>query len=565
MALIPSYRHRPHTGRAAAGSSSRRGRATALAGAFTALLLALCGCNDMNSEPSGTYNENDFWTSVDKAQYMLNMVYNQHYSAAMMWSDETVSDNLIHTRDYSDERTIRDGNAETTTGIFASTWKDMYAGIKTANMFIDHIDQLKADAGVKRSMKAQARYLRAWMFFRLTSLYGDIPYFTNDVTAAEAKRLSRTPHAQVMIALHNELNNIIAQLPRRDDLSDDERGQVTCGAAVMLQARAYLYDADWPNVEKYCRMLMQQQDVYGHYALYPDYQGLFTQDAEYNEEIIADYEYAPRVRLWGEMYDMAPLSAGARVNGRAPTESLVDAYLMLDGKDASASALYDAGKPYANRDPRLTGTVVYDRYDWSNNVHDGTTGKTIYTNPDARDNTDAFAGLNKNQTATGYYVRKYYDARHEDRLYSAINIITMRYADVLLMYAEAMNEQGRMSREVWDATIRPIRRRAGFTAATALDYPADLGQGGMRQLIRRERRCELALEGLRWYDIKRWRIGKQCLEGYVLGARFINHYTENIRLDRYVFNEDRDYLWSVPQSQMDINPNLKPNNPGYNE
>ena len=85
----------------------------------------------------------------------------------------------------------------------------------------------------------------------------------------------------------------------------------------------------------------------------------------------------------------------------------------------------------------------------------------------------------------------------------------------------------------------------------------------MRLLIRRERRCELALEGLRWFDIKRWRIGKECLDGYVLGARFLNNYTENIRLDLYIFDNARDYLWSVPQTQMDINPHLKPNNPGY--
>ena len=78
------------------------------------------------------------------------------------------------------------------------------------------------------------------------------------------------------------------------------------------------------------------------------------------------------------------------------------------------------------------------------------------------------------------------------------------------------------------------------------------------------RRIDQVFTGTRWFDIKRWRIGKQCLDGYVLGARFINNNTENIRLDKYIFDENRDYLWSVPQTQMDINPNLMPNNPGYN-
>ena len=77
----------------------------------------------MDTSPSSTYPEDQFWTSIEKAQYMLNMVYNQHYSAGTMWSDETLTDNLIHARDFSNERTIRDGNAETTTTIFATTWK----------------------------------------------------------------------------------------------------------------------------------------------------------------------------------------------------------------------------------------------------------------------------------------------------------------------------------------------------------------------------------------------------------------------------------------------------------
>ena len=118
--------------------------------------LVFSGCNDMDNEPSGTYGEDEFWSSVDRAQYLLNMIYNQHYSATMMWSDETLSDNLMRTHDYGDERVIRNGNAETTTPIFASTWKDLYGGIKTANMFLANIDRLKADQEQINGMKAQA-------------------------------------------------------------------------------------------------------------------------------------------------------------------------------------------------------------------------------------------------------------------------------------------------------------------------------------------------------------------------------------------------------------------------
>lgn len=525
--------------------------------------LTLAACGEMDNIPTDSYLEKDFWTSIEKAQYVLNMAYNQLYSARQMYSDEKLGDNLIQGRTFTDERIIRNGNSEPATGIFDYEWRDLYAGIKTCNVFLENIGLIKADARVKARMKAQARYIRAAMFFRLTTFYGAVPYFTHEPTAEEAKRIKRTPHEAVMDSLHKELDAIIDMLPSRDQLKESERGEVTKGAALTLQARAYLYDSDWNNVEKYCTMLMDEQDKYGHYRLFGSYSGLFLQENEYNDEVIFDYGYAPKVRTWGEMYDLAPLSVGARVNDSAPTQSLVDNFVMMDGKPIGESEMYDERKPYDNRDPRLTHTVVYDRYEWSKNVNDGTTGKIIYTNPDAQDKTDAYAGHNKNQTMTGYYVRKYYDPEHEDHLYSSINIITMRYADVLLMYAEAMNEQGKMDGNVWNRTVRAIRQRAGFEMESALEYPQELGQEKMRELLRRERRSELALEGLRWYDIKRWKTGMQHLDGFVLGAKFEKKYTENIKLDLYKFDEGKDYLWAVPQSQIDINGNLRPQNPGY--
>lgn len=262
------------------------------------------------------------------------------------------------------------------------------------------------------------------------------------------------------------------------------------------------------------------------------------------------------------MYDMCPLSKGGRVSSTAPTQSLVDNYLTLDGETIDESTTYNPANPYVNRDPRLTATVVYDGYDWSGNVKDGSTNVVIHIHPNSADKSDAYQGPTANQSCTGYYVRKYYDTKHEAGVEAANNIITMRYADVILMYAEAMNEQGKMSIDVWNKTIRPIRKRAGFTAAKALDYPSTADQATMRQLLRRERRSELALEGLRWFDIKRWKAGSEYLNGPVYGARFGNN-NSLIKLDNYKFLETRDYLWSVPLSQLDINGHLKPNNSVY--
>ncbi len=134
----------------------------------------------------------------------------------------------------------------------------------------------------------------------------------------------------------------------------------------------------------------------------------------------------------------------------------------------------------------------------------------------------------------------------------------MRYADVLLMYAEAKNELGEMNETVWNQTIRPIRERAGFTDASALNYPTD----DLRNTIRRERRSELVFEGLRLFDIRRWGTIETLMNGNPHGAKFAANNTQYIQLDQRRFDKDRDYLFAIPQSQRDINKNLT-QNPGY--
>lgn len=167
---------------------------------------------------------------------------------------------------------------------------------------------------------------------------------------------------------------------------------------------------------------------------------------------------------------------------RVPQQSLVDTYLMLSGKTISeAGTDYNPAYPYDNRDPRLTATIIYDGYDWSGNVDDGSKDVVINIRPGS--GTDAYDG-GGNGTSTGYFTRKYYNPQAPGDQNSGMNIITMRYADILLMYAEAVHETSGMTEEVWNKTIRPIRERAGFTADAALNFPAGKSKEEMRQIIR---------------------------------------------------------------------------------
>jgi hypothetical protein len=263
-----------------------------------------------------------------------------------------------------------------------------------------------------------------------------------------------------------------------------------------------------------------------------------------------------------EMYDGIPISVGGRINAFAPTQELVDDYIMRNGKaiheDGSG---YNENDPYVNRDPRFGATIVYHGYQWV----DGS-GKvsTIYIRPGSSaeagaSNLDEYSGPGQNSTATGYYIRKYFDPQAPEGMNAGLNLILMRYADVLLMYAEAKNELGEMNESVWNQTIRPIRVRAGFTDAGALNYP---GNDNMREIIRRERRSELAIEGLRLFDIRRWGTIETVMNGTPHGAKFAANNTQYIELEQRRFNPERDYLFAIPQSQRDINENLT-QNPGY--
>lgn len=520
---------------------------------------AMTSCNDLEQVPSNEFTDANFWTSPERAQYVVNMAYSQMYNAGRMWTDESLSDNMFDGRNVTDQRQIRRGMATPSLGVFSSEWSSLYGGLKTCHVFLNNIDLIEnLDQDRKQRMIAEIRFVRAFIYLRLTNLYGAIPFFTSDITLDQANTISRTPASEVMAFIHTELDDIIDVLPTSDQLPEAENGKITRGAAVMLQARAYLMESDWDNVIKYTDMLINHQDEYGHYELFGSYAGLFKEENEYNCEVILDRAYVPTLITWGEMTDMAPLTAGARINARAPQQSLVDTYLMLSGKSINdPDTDYNPARPYDNRDPRLTATVVYDGYPWAANMGSG--NEFIYTNPDGGTD-DSYSGSNSNQSATGYYTAKYYSPQAVGDLNSGLNIIMMRYADVLLMYAEAKFETNAMTSTVWDETIGAIRRRAGFTAPAALNYPSGLSPTQMRQVIRNERRVELALEGLRWWDIKRWKAGKEYLDGYCYGATFNGN---RITLDNRSFDEIRDYLWAVPQSQTNINRNLLPNNPGY--
>ncbi len=528
---------------------------------FIAFLLS--GCMGLDLNPTDKFTDGNYWTSEEKASSLLSMAYRQMNTPDWVFRDERLSDNLYNSYGNDDVRVIANGQANASTNLFNNVWTDAYAGIKTTHTFLGNVDRVEdMDSELKERMKAEARFIRAFLFFQLTNWYGDVPFFEQDIDYETASTISPTSQAKIVEWIHEELEEISEILPTREEYATEDRGRITAGAAVALNARVALNFNEWEKVKEYTQKLIDTTD-YGDYDLFPNYQELFFHANQYNEEIILDIQYVTDQRTWSNLSNYVPFSLpSVQFVQASPTQGLIDTYLMKDGSK------WDESKPaYENRDPRMDMTIA--RHGSTMTRKDGTS-YTVNVDPNDPDNTSNDRIGRENGTQTGYFYKKYYDPNSEAWTGGTswgcnINFVTMRYADVLLMYAEAMFELGEMNVDVWNKTIRQLRVRAGFdNTPAALDYPADADMETLRQIIRDERRVELALEGQRVYDIRRWNIAHEVMNEPFRGAKFDNS-SGSLKYYEYSngsFNVDRDYLWAIPRQQLTINPKLG-QNPGY--
>lgn len=522
-------------------------------------------CKKLDLVPTDRFTDLNYWTTAEKANGVLNTAYSQMFSNNRFFLNEALSDNAYSGRgDGEGVASIAAGIYDASLGRIKNEWNDHYTGIKTCNLFMDNVDKVPGmDPVLKARMKAETRFLRAFQYFQLMTWYGDVPLFDKDISLEESLKIGRTPRAQVLEFILKELDDAIAALPLNTAYADADKGRISKGAALGLKARVLLYEGRWQEVANTCEAIMNGNN--GTYGLFPSYEGLFLPANEYNKEVLLDLQYVPVDRTYNNLFDLAPISVGARLNAMSATQELVDNYLMSNGKSiAETGSGYDAENPYVNRDPRLTYTLVYHNYKWKN--PDGNI-KTIYikpgTDPDQSQKMDEYAAGGVS-SPTGYYLRKYYDPTSLANFVSGLNLILIRYADVLLMYAEAKNELNEMDGSVWAKTITALRNRAGFVDPAALDFNAGLGQTGLRTAIRVERRSELAMEGLRIFDIRRWKTADQVLNGWAHGAKYGPASIDGgyIRANQRVFDSNKHYLWPVPRDERALNTNLS-QNPGW--
>lgn len=442
-----------------------------------------------------------------------------------------------------------------------NTWARNYTGIRRANMFLSKIDVVPTTDELKVQWKAEARFLRAYFYFELVKRWGGVPLIGDKIFGLNDNvNLSRNTTAECYAYVLSELD-AIKDLLLPVVVADQNIGRANKGAALALKSRVLLYMASPQlnpdnNVQKWSDAATAAKNIIdlNNYSLGTDYIALFN--SVKHTEIIFMKEQAQNMSVEN---NNGPIGYVTGSGNTSPTQNLADAFPMKNGKmPVESGSTFDPANPYANRDPRFAATFMFNTTKWLN--------RPIETFDGGLDR----PGGTRTQTRTGYYLRKFMGKFESSGNYSNQNhhVILFRYAEILLNYAEALNEVNGPVKEVTDAVIL-IRKRAGITAGTNNRYGISetITKDQMRDLIRNERRIEMAFEEQRFWDIRRWKIAETVLNQPVRGVNITKNTNGTFSytykdIASSVFDAGKNYLFPIPYSEIQTNPNMA-QNPGY--
>ncbi|KQS33757.1 RagB/SusD family nutrient uptake outer membrane protein [Dyadobacter sp. Leaf189] len=519
---------------------------------LSALLLSSCAEEFLTRDhPTATTDEN-FWNTEGEINTALNILYDQVPTGGFRYQNNTritfegMTDNAVwYANFFGEVNIVALGNANsqmraTEWAAIQPVWQENYTAIRRANRFLEHAGKALIEPNLKRRYFAEARALRAWFHLDLMLYYGDIPIVTTVVLPTETD-LKKNTRQEVVDFVVAELNAAAADLPAVYAVNDIRR--VSKGACYTMQTVAFL------NNHQYAEAVSAAKQVIdlNLYKLHPSYASLFNYEGQVNEERIF-------IRQSGND-DTFYRSAPGYIGGNAclnPTGSLVNTYETKQGKTLAelspdSAAIYKLNPNFhSNRDPRLELTIAYP-------------GSTFYgdLNPwdDSPNNPNRLAA--NYSSKTGYWLRKYVDMADKGRGRGSLDYMVYRYGDLLLMYVEALVESGQWNHPDVVKYLNAIRNRAKMPNIDTKVYNSE---AKIRELYQRERRVELAFEGSRLFDIRRWKIGEKVMNGVVEGA--IDPRTKKpVSVETRTFKA-KDYLWPIPAREMEGNPSME-QNPGY--
>ena len=535
--------------------------------AVTVMILWSCQEGLLEKYPINTINPSTFWMDESEAEMAVNDLYRYlpDINQIMMDRKSDIAVQSVGATNFLIIGAVDNSHAE-----FQTWWASNYNAVSAVNRFLKGIELVpenKISQEKYNRMIAEARVIRAIAYTFLVNYFGNVPFFTHVIEVSEALTISRTDKQTVLDFIETELAEAAEILPVK--YSGGDIGRITKGAALAWKARAMLWCGRFDKAATAAKAVVDL----GAYGLEPNYARLFQYDGEYNnEEVILEriYTMQHRHNLTARVapYEFTGQSATMEINA---TKALVDAYETVNGLSINDDPTYDPEDPYRNLEPRYYATI------WSPVYREGAYADTLWGKTAPHDCRPGALNENgqlskdilestQNSNVTGFLFKKYTNREDlADVTACHQNYIILRYADVLLMYAEAQNEHSGPDASVYKA-VNDVRSRAGLP-----ELPAGLSKEEMRAKIRHERMIELAMEGLRFYDIRRWNIVKQVMPDGQAVAQM--HYYDIATGEkkmpvwtRCIYNVpvNADNTFSVPFREYNMNPNLLPNNPGWN-
>ena len=552
---------------------------------LTGLLAGSCNDGFLDRYPLDQITDENFWQTEEhvksvantftgslRGKYWLNMTEAMAESAP--WAVTTAF------------RTIGGGNYATDISQINTIWTESYTYIGRTNYYLNNYKRaVNVSDEVKERFAAEAYFYRAYNYWMLTSYFGDVPYITDElnVDSPDVYR-GRDKREEVIDAITKDLEEHYLALPEYIEAGSDEFGRVSQTAALALLSRIYLYNERYADAVNAAERAMAST----YYGLYStgnpdaDYTNLFnytgraSRNAANHETLLAfvyNYELGEDARTSHNL--SREIWVPNDYSRFVPTKSTIESYLTDEGEIWDPASVSTYEEVFEHRDPRMTQSILQPNTPWEGGIGGdvNNTDPQLFTYP-------LLVNMRSGcMTYSGYYLRKYVEPStvgsvgHDDN-----DIIILRYAEVLLNYIEAKEQLGNVTQDDIDKTINKLRDRVGMVHLELSKLP----QGSdLRTEIRRERRVELFFEGHRYFDIIRWKQGPLLGED-LLGVKrsWLDPSRLSIDLDdltwksvngeEYLvietgrtFVDPKHYLLSVPFKQSQLNPNLLPNNPGW--
>jgi len=541
-------------------------------GLLALLFLTVSNCDYLEYDETSFNRKDDVFTDFNRSKNFLTAIYNElptDFNSIDGAMRASASDEAEHVWDLSDIQRFNQGRYSALQPI-DNIWGNMYSGIRAANMFLEETEgqefledqyNLDYDEIIEQfnNYSYEARFLRAFFYFELVKRYKNVPLITQVLTPEEAINAQQNSFNEVVDFIVSECDAIAPELPEdyAGFSSASETGRATKGAALALKARMLLYAASplhntsndvsiWVEAANAAKSVIDLNT----YTLENNYSNIVNNYTS-NELIFERREDNSN----GFERRNFPVGYEGGNTGTCPSQNLVDAYEMQSNglPITNPASGYNPADPYFGRDPRLQRTVIVNGSTWKGQTVEsfigGSNGKPI-----------------TNATETGYYLKKY--------VIEAINLlptnttsrehtwVLFRYGEVLLNYAEAMNEAygpenaSTLGMTALDA-VNEVRQRTNMP-----NFPSGLSQTEFRDKLRNERMVELAFEDHRFWDIRRWKIGQETTNIYQMeitpdnsGSGFV---FDKKLLEVRPF-EDRMNLYPIPQAELFKNTNLTQN------